>query len=71
VPPGDVLRKYRLVLRFRAENRRLVSVVRRRATARGAACGGPGLTGSPARGRPSPCGDVMIIRMCAMTDLVW
>jgi len=30
VPPGDVLRKYRLVLRFRAENRRLVSVVRRR-----------------------------------------
>ena len=21
------------------------------------ACGGPGLTGSPARGRPSPCGD--------------
>ena len=30
MPPGDVLRKYRLVLRFRAENRRLVSVVRRR-----------------------------------------
>jgi len=37
VPPGDVLRKYRLVLRFRAENRRLVSRWSRpdtRATAR-------------------------------------
>ena len=59
MPPGDVLRKYRLVLRFRAENRRLVSRWSGHA-GDGAwrACGGPGLTGSPAPGRPaSPCGD--------------
>ena len=37
MPPGDVLRKYMLVLRFRAENRRLVSVVRRRVRRRAVA----------------------------------
>ena len=50
MPPGDVLRKYRLVLRFRAERiAAWSSVVRRRATARG---GGVWRSGADGLARP-------------------